>query len=397
MEVLIFIILFFAFIGWLNNDSSSSDTAYPPSIGHFEMSLNRTTTTIEGFETPKEVIEIKCKGMPPVHYRKRVGTVVSLFDVTEGDRMPVLSLLEGITEPETTCYQHKQDLGYVEMGYGYSDWLVISNVFPELLHLPKSGNRKLEVQLRLIDWDQQPKIMAGFVEPMHMDRVIWDGSKTIDRQFDIKGYKEEKDNRLLANEIIIKIGVAVAMSDGSLDPNEGEVIKGWIKKTIGSMYEGDQERYKDLYNKAFKDSFNLAKTGDLLIAPLLEQLKELEMEDCSYSAVEVAYKIMAADGIINASESDIMNTIVNGLDLEKDEVEKIRDRNVLGLDQVDIRGDDLLNTLGIDPNLDSTTIKQNLSIEFQKWNNRLNIVSEDERDEVQNMLDKIAFARKEYD
>ena len=106
---------------------------------------------------------------------------------------------------------------------------------------------------------------------------------------------------------------------------------------------------------------------------------------------------MAADGVIDPNETNMITSIVNGLDVDKDEVAKIRDKNIISIDQPDLSGDNLLSTLDIDPSLDEMTIKQKLSMEFQKWNNRLNIVSADEREDVQKMLNRIALARKEYD
>ena len=43
-------------------------------------------------------------------------------------------------------------------------------------------------------------------------------------------------------------------------------------------------------------------------------------------------------------------------------------------------------------------IKQHLTAEFQKWNNRINALEEgDDRNNAQLMLNKIADARKKYD
>jgi len=55
-----------------------------------------------------------------------------------------------------------------------------------------------------------------------------------------------------------------------------------------------------------------------------------------------------------------------------------------------------LESINIDPNGSIDEIKELLTIEFQKWNNRLTSVSFDKRNEIQVRLDKIALARIAY-
>ena len=49
-------------------------------------------------------------------------------------------------------------------------------------------------------------------------------------QFDLIGYEEAQDNQEEGNALSIKIAIAVAMADGSLDDNEGLKINEWINE-----------------------------------------------------------------------------------------------------------------------------------------------------------------------
>jgi hypothetical protein len=58
---------------------------------------------------------------------------------------------------------------------------------------------------------------------------------------------------------------------------------------------------------------------------------------------------------------------------------------------------DLEQLLEIDPNWDSQKIKRHLRELFQKWNNRMNTLTDpEEKANAQRMLNLIAEARKKY-
>ena len=80
-----------------------------------------------------------------------------------------------------------------------------------------------------------------------------------------------------------------------------------------------------------------------------------------------------------------------------DEIEKMRDQKIVGLETNIGSQASIEDMLGIEADWDAGKIKKHLLSEFQKWNNRLNALSEgDERDNAQQMLDLIAEARKKH-
>ena len=114
----------------------------------------------------------------------------------------------------------------------------------KLLQPPKSGNRNLEVVVSLINADNPPLISLGF----YRDQVGVLSAKIfpLNYNFQDKGYEETAKDREEANGLVVKLGVAVAMSDGSLDDREGNSIKNWIKKVIKPFSEEKAKIFKKI-------------------------------------------------------------------------------------------------------------------------------------------------------
>ena len=88
-------------------------------------------------------------------------------------------------------------------------------------------------------------------------------------------------------------------------------------------------------------------------------------------------------------------SLIDKLSLDSDAVDLIKNNNILEINKPNLRDHDVLKSLDIDPYLDSNSIKEKLATEFQKWNNRYNIVPSDQRDEIQLTIDKIAQVSKQ--
>ena len=106
---------------------------------------------------------------------------------------------------------------------------------------------------------------------------------------------------------------------------------------------------------------------------------------------------MAADGVADAEEMKVIRKVAEALELDFDEIEKIRDQKIIDLDTSVSQQASVEDLLGIEADWETERIKKHLRMEFQKWNNRLNTLSEGrERENAQWMLDSIAAARKKY-
>jgi len=120
-----------------------------------------------------------------------------------------------------------------------------------------------------------------------------------------------------------------------------------------------------------------------------------EMPD-KIEAIELAYKVMSADGVIDKSEMEVINKVAKALDIDPEELERLRDQELVNISSSS-SGINIEELLDIDSSWSNKEIKAHLAKEFQKWNNRLNTLEEgDERDNAQKMLDYIAEARKKY-
>ena len=185
------------------------------------------------------------------------------------------------------------------------------------------------------------------------------------------------------------------MADGSLDDSEGDFLKEWITKTISPFSDEKREELKELYNKSMVEAYKAAENDNLTLSDLTHKLNEIAEKSTRYETIELCYDVMAADGVIDPNEIQIIRKIAEALELDFDEIEKIRDTRMIGLDINLSQQSTIEEMLDIDPEWDVDRIKKHLRTEFQKWNNRLNTLEEgDERDNAQRMLELVADARK---
>ena len=116
-----------------------------------------------------------------------------------------------------------------------------------------------------------------------------------------------------------------------------------------------------------------------------------------YETIELCFDVMAADGVADAEELKVIRLVADALDLDLDEIEKMRDQKIVGLDVNVSKQTSVEEMLGIETDWPEEDIKRYLRTEFQKWNDRMNTLSEGvERDKAQQMLELISEARKKY-
>ena len=206
--------------------------------------------------------------------------------------------------------------------------------------------------------------------------------------------ENSKERTVKARILSIKLGVAVAMSDENFHSSEAEVLKEWIKTRIPSNSE-ERKKLKGRYNYALKTSFNQAKNNNLNFNKLLSDLRSLNNSKYEEELLELCYKIMAADNVIDSRETDIIDVIkTNTYHIDKKIIEYF-EKTYLVSRKINI-DNALLESINIDPNNPDADIKEQLTDEFQKWNNRLTSVPFNKRNEIQVRLDKIALARIAY-
>ena len=346
-------------------------------------------------------IELKMiffRGLLPSDREMNMAYALSAFDITDGEnnRKPVFSFMSWAQEPDTICYQISGNFGQVSKGTVITDWIDLGVIVPDFIQPAHSGNRKINIILHMFDSDKPPTIRGGW--PSDMGEEYYFLSDLIfNHEFKEKGYEEESKDREEAQAISLKIGVAVAMADSSLDDKEGEILKKWIIKEI-SGYSGSRgEELKKVYNNALKEGYAEAKRGDLSLSKLSECLSEVGDKKTKYDAIELCMDVMAADGVADPEEMSVIRNIARVLDLDMDEIEKMRDKVTLGVSTGRTSEQGLESLVGIELSWSDEKKRKHLRSEFQKWSNRLNSLPEgEERDRAQRMLDGIAVLRKKY-
>lgn len=390
-------------VTWVRSSSSDATTtsekripfggtATPPDRLQFQFVDGRLGDDDDG----PVVKEIKGWGPIPVTRTTRVAFVTSVFDETSGELVPVISAIEGFQEPHTTVYQNTLEVGRVSPNQGFTDWVRLGAVFPEILEPPYGGQRNMVAVVRMIDLDNPPDITHGFHDPEHPG-LLFQNLLPFMWIFKDKGYKEAAEHREEATAITIKIGIAVAMADGSLENREGAILKQWIGRRVHHLPEQRQQTLKKVYNDAMRGAYVSAKQGELRLADLTDRMNTIADTALKYEAVELCFEVMTSDGVVMADEMKIIRTVASALKLDVDEIEKIRDQKLIGLDASIVGHAGIEDILGIQPDWDKEHITKHLRIEFQKWNNRINHLSEgQERATAQHMLDVIAEARQKY-
>lgn len=325
---------------------------------------------------------VEAKGLFPHTRRTNINFIVSVLD---GNEKPVLCPIEKFQESETIAYQCTTHAGHLEPG-GFRNWARLGVIIPVLIP-PRGGNQKLSAILRMVDADNPPKIYAG--KTASNAGILWEEKIYFQWKYKGKGYEEHAEHRNEARALSVKIAVAVAMADGSLDNAEGHVIKNWIGREI-SPYDGEKrERMRDLYNNTLRESYSLAKQEKLDIEKLARRLDEIGEKSVKYETVELCYDIMSADGVAHNAEMEILNRIGEILKLDMQEIGKMRDNAITGLD-TNLTENDAQNLLGINPAWSREEKEKHLRAAFKKWNARATSLPDDKRDNARHMLDLIA-------
>ncbi len=348
-----------------------------------------------------DITQVMMKGnLPNVTLTAYWG--LKIYDITEFEQdsqkpiQPVVSAFNMFREPNSTIYHFESTPFQISPYKTYPNLIPLAAFYPEMLTAPYSGKRKLRIVLFMGDANNPVKFTSGFMgqnPPVYL-------LKSIDTEiiFKEKGYLEAINDADESTTLGIKLAVAVAMADGNLDEQEGFTIKNFIKDNIAFYDPDTQNILKKMFNEAFKEAFNEAKNSKLSVNKMISRLNEIGTKKLKYDAIELCYNVMSADGVADKSEIEILNRIAKDLNLNKNIIDKIKDKSLLKLDSSkSSTTSDIESILSIKKNWSKEKINQHLKNEFKKWNSRYQNLSEGkERENAQNMLNCIAEARKKY-
>ena len=400
MEIFIIVIITLAIFAALGSSSSSSSSIPESSTDYEGPPPFKYRKKIEKLgEFDDEIVIIENKGMFPISRAMNIGFSTSIFDITDGgdNKMPILSFLSDMQEKDSTIFQHIVPVGRVEPYAGFTKWVKVGGIVLDALQPPYGGERKLQILTRLIDMDDQPILDYGFMtglggDSLHLSRMYYT------HNFTQKGYKEISKIREEARVNAINLSMAVAFSDGVFEDAEGQIIRNWIKDKLEHLDGERREELKNVYNNAMKNSYEEAKKGNLYVKEFTDNLNKIDLMPQKIEAMELCFKVMAADGVAEKGEMKLLHELSEKLDLDWKEIEKLRDESIITLDTKDYSKGNAEDLLGIDSSWSEEEKKVYLTKEFQKWNDRLSTLEEGSaRENAQSMLDLIAQSRKLYD
>jgi len=280
---------------------------------------------------------VQCKGLIPICSKTDVGFTVSIFTKDgNGKTDVVLSMIDTFQEPDSRAFQDLTRIGEVDEHHGFEDWTTVCNIPIHILQPAVGGMQKLRIIITLVDMKKLPKIIFGSGE-----RGMLVFAKDYSCDFSIKGYDEEGEHINEARALSIRIGIAVAMSDGNFDNNERKTLDIWIKKMIMPFNQKKQLALKGLYNNAkneaeqeFSNLEHSKEAWELKLNAICKELHDIDEEVQKYEALELAHEIMVSDGIEHDEESKCIFSIARNLDISVDEIELIRSSKIHKLDNI---------------------------------------------------------------
>jgi tellurite resistance protein len=342
---------------------------------------------------------IRARGLIPVYGSQRVSFVTSIIDITTGKGMPVLSVTEEFQESNTLAYQFIQNGGVVSQNQGFVSWVQVGAIVPDILITPYQGKRKLLVILRVVantgNESGFPAIVMGDVDKQSLI-VFGEYTTQINLTSKNPGYVEQKEKQYQIDLHTTELAIAVAMVDGEFDEIEKISIENWIKKRVGSSSSGAAERFSRMAFERVHAAFD-GELHNLSISESTEKINKIADLSQKHAAIDLCYQVMASDGTADPRELELVRKVSDALELNFNEVLKIKDRYMVKVDNVVTDADSIESAIGIDPDWPLSKKQQHIRAEFQKWNGRLtNLTDESERKVAQRMIELIADAKKKY-
>lgn len=135
----------------LSNSSKSIAVVEPPQIklidGLIDDNIPIKKLLFRGAMQNKEEMEVSFQ--------------ISIVDVTEKEPGPVTSLADDKREKHTNCFSLVGNMGIKPVGSEVNEWTDIGFIEPNMLQVTHSGDRVLEVTLRMFNSLNPPDIKSG--------------------------------------------------------------------------------------------------------------------------------------------------------------------------------------------------------------------------------------------
>lgn len=376
-----------------NNSGTSSTTNYrsgrgntSAQMGEFEIKAN---LEMRGKDKDLKVIAVECRGLMPVYRSMEIDFIIWAEDITdnsEGD--PIFCSLEDFQHPENSTFQCVRGGGSLSPNQGFSNWVEIGIAPLDTLTFPKEGTRKMKIYGYLTE-KTTPSLRKPLVGSTCQIQVIIKET----------GYKDWTLKKIEALILTMRLGVAMAHIDGNFADSEALTIKNWLKERVNRLNDDEQAGAKSKLNAELKKAVILAREGSLNYNSACHELKGNTTKNASFDALELCTMVMAADGIIDKSEFDLLRKISNMLDIPSTDLQTLRDKHTANAAvRTNSKGeqdDELL--IDLDTNLPVVQIRKKLLEAFGRYNDMLTVERDPaKRKRYQECIEAIARLRKKY-
>ncbi len=338
--------------------------------------------------------------LPCVAMNRDIELSISLFDCADEGIHPILSYEPLFQEDASAAYELRLTLDEIGgLPNKIRKWTSIA-IIPETVLLPPySGERRVRGVVRLLDMEKEVIVAGGEVIENHTG-ILWIGEFYFNFST-YSGYIALEKQRRRIQSIMLRIALAVAMSDGTLSPTEHDVItERAFEWQVSAMYRYDGLTYqkrKTSYKGMITRAMNKAKANDLKLDTLINSLYRLATRSEWGETLNICSDVIISNGVADNKQFRDLNYISSHAPLDPMVIGNIRDKIIMELDLTQIIQGESYEFLGIDDTWDILTTRRYLRAEYKKWNGRLNTVPDGRaRHNTQAILDMIGNAYKKY-
>jgi uncharacterized tellurite resistance protein B-like protein len=391
------LIIFFVIVRMiLSGIFGAADQALLPSSAKklLSLSLEKDASKDEGFT----IYNLNGVGVLPNPTAMDLSAALYLYD--SETNLPFLSNFSQTDEsPDSRVFRRDVNFGYGAPGQYFPNPVPLSNIILEGIQHPHQGERNINVILYFFD-KNYPVIFRDGAMVQGKENLIHYSDLKVSLSFDEPGYMDEIENADAAKPLMVEIAMQMAMSDGSLDKSEGDIIKKWIKNQIKSVSESKKDELKNRLNNSLESSYEKLSNGED-ISNSIKKFNSLASKNLKYQLIEFCLDVLSADGVADEAELKNLENLTLEIDLNFDEVKRMKDKTLVKIQTKPSSGGQSASDeslIGMDIDLTKDEALQFIKKEYRKWNGRLNTLSPgNERDNAQRMLDALARLREKYE
>lgn len=346
----------------------------------FRMKLVQSQEVIE--DTKFNMFKFDIRGLIKGHNAPyNASFYINLFDTTNGERKPVLSLLEEYQYKDSRVFRYistPERIPYNDTVF--NDWVTITGIPTMFIEFPRKGYRTVEAEIKVVNSE-------GY--------ILEETTATMNFNNEISGYMDSMENKDKFDEIVIKTALLVSNSDGNMDEDEANIIKDWVKRRLTGFQEKFQDEEKKRLNGYIRDAYFLVNDNKITVSSVLKDIDKIASEGEKYELFELCLKVASADGTADKDELKILDEIADYMGLDRTKFQSMIEKE-LPITMHAEQSNSKESMIGITPDMSNDEIKKHLRKEYTKWNSRVSNADENIRQQAEEMIQIISELRTQY-